>query len=151
MPFRKMSGCTSPRLGTEPRLGENERVSWVRFSSSTLSLWICTGSGVVVPLSGRKMVLKPLPLNAPVNADSGPRLGSNETCVLGRVKLDTSPNLKPLGCTRTDSRLGSFIGTSTCQAKPDRARPRALAGLDMYVKSFTRTPLASHSRCPAGE
>lgn len=97
-----MSPCTSPRFGTEPRLGENDSVSRVRFSSSTLSLPVIgLGRPVgVLVLSGRKMVLKPLPRNAPVKADSGPRAGTAEASALGAVKLETSPNLKPAGSDR---------------------------------------------------
>jgi hypothetical protein len=83
-------------LGTEPRLGENARVSEVRFSSRMLSVGgggIGSGVGVCV-LSGRKMVLKPLPVQLPVKAASGPRLGdarvSEGRCSLG-ARLDTSP------------------------------------------------------------
>jgi hypothetical protein len=90
-----------PRLGTEPRLGEKVRVSAVRFSSRMLSVLetgIGNGVGVAV-LSGRKMVLKPLPVKAPVKAASGPRLGGGVGAVgvsFG-ARADTAPNLKPLG------------------------------------------------------
>src|SRR5580692_5045644 len=106
-----MSGITSPRLGTEPRLRENDRVSRVRFSSRRLSLPL-TGTGSLVgdPRSGRKMVLKPLPWNVPVKAASGPRLGTEEALSLNVVRLDTSPNLKSLGPKRAGSRLMSLIG-----------------------------------------
>src|ERR1035438_2374198 len=77
-PLRKMSGCTSPRLGTEPRGAEKDSVSAVRFSSRTLSLGGtgATGSGVGEPRLGRKMVLKPWPVNVPVKAASGPKPGA---------------------------------------------------------------------------
>src|SRR3984885_1625850 len=106
-----MSGITSPRLGTEPRLGENDRVSRVRFSSRRLSL-SPTGTGSLVgdPRSGRKMVLKPLPWNTPAKAASGPRLGTDEALSLNVVWLDTSPNLKSAGWKRAGSRLISLIG-----------------------------------------
>ncbi len=45
------------------RFGAKDRVSEVRFSSSTGVLW----------LFGRKMVLNPLPVQLPVKATSGPR------------------------------------------------------------------------------
>src|SRR5271165_667603 len=100
-----------PRLGTEPRLGENDKVSRVRFSSSTLSLPVTgTGSGVgVAVLSGRKMVLKPWPLNVPAKAASGPRLGVEEATALGAVRFDTSLNLKPLGSEKAGPRLMSVM------------------------------------------
>jgi hypothetical protein len=77
-PLRKTSPWTMPRLGTEPKAGENAKVSEVRFSSRTLSLpETGTGNGVgVTGLSGRKIVLKPLPAHLPANAASAPRLGS---------------------------------------------------------------------------
>jgi hypothetical protein len=65
------------------------------------------GSGVgVAVLSGRKMVLNPWPVNVPVKAASGPRLGSDELAALNDVELDTSPNLKPLGSKRA---VSSFV------------------------------------------
>src|ERR1035438_2683714 len=109
-----------PRLGTSPRLGENDRVSWVRFSSSTLSLPLTgTGSGVgVAVLSGRKMVLKPLPRNVPVKAVSGPSGATGVTAVLGAVRFDTSRNLKPLGTAKAFSRFRSLTGSSWDRAHP---------------------------------
>src|SRR6516165_5087752 len=107
-----MSPCARlPRLGTEPRLLENDNVSLVRFSSSTLSLPVTgIGSGVgVFVLSGRKMRLKPLPLNAPVKAASGPRLGGAAPRALSAVRLDTSPKLKPLDCERAVSTCISLM------------------------------------------
>src|SRR5215469_16573609 len=107
-----MSPCARlPRLGTEPRPLEDDSVSLVRFSSSTLSLPVTgIGSGVgVFVLSGRKMRLKPLPLNAPVKAASGPRLGSAAPRVLSALKLDTSPKLKPLDCERAVSKCISLM------------------------------------------
>jgi len=44
------------------------------------------------------MVLKPPPWNVPVKAASGPRPGTEEALSLNEVRLDTSPNLKSLGC-----------------------------------------------------
>jgi hypothetical protein len=35
--LRKASASFIPRFGTEPRLGEKARLSWVRFNSRTLS------------------------------------------------------------------------------------------------------------------
>src|SRR5271165_1580477 len=101
----------------EPRLGENDKVSRVRFSSSTLSLLSGgsgggTGRGSVVGdavLSGRKMVLKPWPLNVPAKATSGPRLGAEEATALGAVRFDTSLILKPLGSEKAVSRLMSVM------------------------------------------
>src|SRR6266702_7292714 len=84
-PLRKASACgPEPRFGIEPRLFENDSVSSVRFSSSTLSggSVVLIGPGIcvgVVVLSGRKIVLNPCPVNVPVKADSGPSVG-------GRVK-----------------------------------------------------------------
>src|SRR6266567_1467571 len=106
-----MSPCTMPRLGTEPSLRENDKVSRVRFSSSTLSLpETGMGSGVgVAVLSGRKIVLKPLPLNVPVKAASGPTLGAGKPRALSAVRLDTSPKAKPLGCERAVSRCMSLM------------------------------------------
>src|ERR1041384_7411500 len=67
-----------PRLGTEPSGDENDSVSDVRLSSSTLSPTAGPlGSGVgVCVLLGRKIVLNPLPWKFPTNAASGPRLGA---------------------------------------------------------------------------
>ena len=81
MPFKKMSPCLNPRLGTEPSAGEKDSVSEVRLISSTLSLGPVggVGSGVGVwVLLGRKMVLRPWPLNVPANAVSGPRPGVDD-------------------------------------------------------------------------
>src|ERR1039458_9095895 len=80
--LRKASGCAAlPRFGTEPKLGENERLSEVRFNSKMLSRGGGGGGtgfgsdvGVAV-LSGRKMVLKPFPTQSPTNAESGPSGG----------------------------------------------------------------------------
>jgi hypothetical protein len=68
--------------------GENDSVSEVRFSSRMLSLGGGGGAigndvGVVV-LSGRKMVLKPLPLKVPAKALSGPGLGTADAAALMR-------------------------------------------------------------------
>src|ERR1035438_6921054 len=99
MPFRWMSFCgTVPRLGTSPRLLENESVSAVRLSSSTLSLLgNGIGSGGELGLLGRKMVLKPLPTKSPAKAASGPSGGG--TC--GGAGLvwsgRSSPKKKSLG------------------------------------------------------
>src|ERR1700682_4103798 len=92
-----MSPCFSvPRFGTVPRGEEKERVSEVRFSSRMLSLITGTGSGVgVTALSGRKMVLKPLPAQSPTRAASGPRGaggGGGETVLRSER---TNENLKP--------------------------------------------------------
>jgi hypothetical protein len=68
-----MSGWfPEPRLGTKPRLCPNDKVSRVRFSSSTLSPTGSPGVGVA-ELSGWKMVLKPLPRYVPVKAAIEPR------------------------------------------------------------------------------
>lgn len=65
-------------MGTDPKLGENDRLSEVRFSSRMLSrggggggtgFGRCVGVAV---LSGRKIVLKPFPTQSPTNADRGP-------------------------------------------------------------------------------
>ena len=66
----------------------------------------CVG---VAALSGRKMVLKPWPVNVPAKAASGPRLGTDDLIVLNAVRLDTSPNLKSLGSERAVSNFGSII------------------------------------------
>src|SRR6266702_8608735 len=82
-PFRKASASApEPRLGIEPRLFENDSVSSVRFSSSTLSAGsvVLIGPGIcvgVVVLSGRKIVLNPCPVNVPVKADNGPSVGGS--------------------------------------------------------------------------
>src|ERR1700690_2634696 len=90
-PLRKMSGVTSPRFGTDPIGREKDSVWLVRFSSRRLSDGPGeTGSLVGEPRSGRKMVLNPWPWNVPVNADSGPKLGT-AAGVLPSV-LGTSPN-----------------------------------------------------------
>ncbi len=93
-----------PRFGTEPSAGENDSVSEVRFSSSTLSLPLTgIGSGVgVVGLSGRKMVLKPLPVKVPVKAASGPSVGISAPIGVrcSPAAIGTSVILNPLGsCT----------------------------------------------------
>ena len=67
-----------------------------------------SGVGVAV-LSGRKIILKPFPVNVPVKAASGPRLGSDELAALNDVRLDTSPNLKLLGNKTAVSSFVSFI------------------------------------------
>jgi hypothetical protein len=66
----------------EPRLLEKDKVSSVRFSSSTLSggSVVLMGPGIGVGvfwLSGRKIVLKPRPVQVPVKAARGPRLGAS--------------------------------------------------------------------------
>src|SRR6266850_583741 len=71
-----------------PRFGAKERLSEVRFSSSTLSSGPMGGTrngpvGVFL-LFGRNMVLNPLPIQLPVNAPSGPR-GAGVT-VTGAIK-----------------------------------------------------------------
>src|SRR3981189_2693651 len=65
-----MSPSTSPRLGTAPRGSWNDSDSTVRFSSRMLSLSGCgVGNWVgVAEFCGRKIVLKPRPMNVPVNA-----------------------------------------------------------------------------------
>src|ERR1019366_3097998 len=100
-----------PRLGTAPRLGENDSVSDVRLSSRMLSMVAGGGGGGglvgrrvgggvgVTVLSGRKMVLKPVPVNVPVKAAIGPRLGAG---AVGAVAMEvpgmgTSVILNPLG------------------------------------------------------
>src|SRR5579862_3440582 len=93
-----------PRFGTEPSGGENDSVSEVRLSSSTLSLPATgIGSGVgVVGLSGRKMVLKPLPVKVPVNAANGPSVGVSKPIGVrcSPAAIGTSVILKPVGnCT----------------------------------------------------
>jgi len=110
--LRNMSPCGSdPLLGTEPKLGENDKVSDVIFNSKMLSEpGTGVGSGVgVLSLFGRKIVLKPLPFQVPTNAVKGPRLGgtigvggtAGATPALGSASasgLDgTSPNKKPSG------------------------------------------------------
>jgi hypothetical protein len=113
-PLRKMSPCTIPRLGTEPRPLENDRVSEVAFSSRMLSLLETgMGSGVgVAALSGRKIVLKPLPANVPVNSASGPKLGPGDAVAVNVERLETSPNLKLLGARSAVSSTLSAIVAS---------------------------------------
>jgi hypothetical protein len=74
-PLRKMSPCVcEPRFGIELRFDENDSDSSVKLSSRTLSDVIGGVNGVgVTVLSGRKIVLKPLPCQLPVNAARGPR------------------------------------------------------------------------------
>src|ERR1035438_9805737 len=114
-----------PRLGMEPRLGENDRVSWVRLSSSKLSLPVTgIGSSVgVAVLSGRKMMLKPWPVNVPAKAASAPRLGAGAPAPsLGAVRFDTSLIVKPLGSEKAVSRCESLM----VLLRPGHAvRPRA--------------------------
>ena len=73
-------------------------------------------------LSGRKMVLNPTPWNVPAKADSGPRLGTDETRSLNVVRLYTSPNLKLLGNEKAGwswiSRMVPPIGPSDRPASP---------------------------------
>src|ERR1019366_1960395 len=96
-----------PRLGTAPRLGENDSVSDVRLSSRMLSMvaggvggggLIGSGVGVTV-LSGRKMVFKPGPVNVPVKAAIGPRLGAGAVRAVAMEVpgMGTSVILNPLG------------------------------------------------------
>src|ERR1035441_1722534 len=99
-----MSACAAvPRLGTEPRLGENERLSEVRFSSRILSrggggAGTGLGSGVgEAALSGRKIVLKPLPTQSPTNAASGPRGGGGVDGAACLLSGRTCPKTKSLG------------------------------------------------------
>lgn len=102
--MRNMSPCGfDPRLGTEPKLGENDKVSEVIFNSRTLSE---SGTGVgrgvgVLLLFGRKMVLKPLPFQVPAKAVNGPRLGGTigaTSSIPGSIGLGgTCPNKKPSG------------------------------------------------------
>jgi len=80
-PLRKASAWVAePRLGTEPKLLENVKVSEVRFSSSRLSPG-GRGIGNFIELadfvlSGRKIVLKPPPFHVPTKLASGPRGGT---------------------------------------------------------------------------
>ena len=69
------------------------------------------------------MVLKPWPLNVPVKAASGPRLGADEATALGSVWSDTSLILKPLGSEKADSRFYVAHGFSSDQAPA--VHPRA--------------------------
>src|SRR5882724_11725629 len=79
-----------------PRFGAKERLSEVRFSSSTLSSGPMggTGNGPVGDflLFGRNMVLNPLPIQLPVNAASGPRAagvtltGAIRSCLTSRTE-----------------------------------------------------------------
>lgn len=111
MPFRKASAWLKlPRFGTDPRLFENDNVSSVRFSSRTLSPPAGAGKSVgVAALSGRNIVLKPLPMNVPLKAASGPRAGSGGTGALGTVRLETGPNLNLVGNERTRSNFSGVI------------------------------------------
>src|SRR5580658_3844669 len=127
-----MSPCTMPRLGTEPRLGENDMLSEVKFNSRTLSVpgtGIGNGVGVLV-LSGRKIVLKPLPAHSPVKAASGPKLGGAGigASTLGAIS-DTAPNLNPLG---SEIVAGLMVGVSvigfTLHARAFVDRPFRLGG-----------------------
>ena len=104
-PLRKMSFCfSSPRFGTLPREGENERVSVVRLSSRTFSLGGLGGAGetglgnvVVVggPLLGRKIRLNPVPAKFPLKFAKTPReAGAGE----GLLGVGPGPNLSSTGC-----------------------------------------------------
>src|ERR1700747_2283439 len=126
-----MSPCTIPRLGTEPRLVEKDKVSVVRFSSRMLSLLgTGTGNGVgVAVLCGRKIVLNPLPVNVPVQSASGPRLGAREPAARNAVRLDTAPNRKPLGRKTAGSSCVSLIAASSNQRVFVCAAFRKLAAL----------------------
>ena len=79
-PLRKMSPCgVVPRLGTEPRLFENDEVfgGEVEFENVVArpgGSGLGSGVGVAL-LLGRKIVLKPLPTQSPTNAARGPRGG----------------------------------------------------------------------------
>jgi hypothetical protein len=95
-PLRKISDCFArPRLGTLPRGVENERVSVIKFSSRTLSLWVVSGTiklgnvgggtiglgNVVVdggPLLGRNIKLKPVPAKVPLKFARTPKGGSSD-------------------------------------------------------------------------
>src|SRR5260370_32767042 len=57
-----------------PRVGGKDRVSEVRFSSSTASLIPDVKHPASALPNGRKMVLNPRPIQLPVNAASGPRV-----------------------------------------------------------------------------
>jgi len=95
-----MSPCgVVPLFGTEPRLGENERLSEVRFSSRMLSPGgRGKGSGVgVAVLLGRKIVLKPLPTQSPTNAASGPRGAGGAVGPAILCSGRSSPNTKSKG------------------------------------------------------
>src|SRR5882757_9713676 len=90
MPLRKISACgPDPRLGLDPRLAENDNISSVRFSSRTLSDPMIGGLKTVgvAALSGRKMVLKPLPVQLPVKAESGPRMGGGTGAAAGAPRI----------------------------------------------------------------
>jgi hypothetical protein len=105
IPLRKMSFCfSSPRLGTLPREGENERVSVVRLSSRTFSLGGVGGAGatglgnvVVVggPLLGLKIRLKPVPAKFPLKFAKTPREAAAEGGLLG---MGLGSNLSSTGC-----------------------------------------------------
>src|SRR5215813_6424886 len=110
-----MSGVVSPRLGTVPIGRVKDSVWLTRFSSRRLSDRTGMGSLVGEPRSGRKIWLNPWPCHVPVNADSGPKVG---TCGAGGAGLllpsvlGTSPNSKLPGRKRAgvrapDSRLVS--------------------------------------------
>src|SRR5579872_5549659 len=133
-----MSPCGDvPRFGTVPKLGENVRLSEVRFSSRMLSLETGMGSTVGVwLLSGRKMVLKPLPTHSPTNAASGPRLGGGVLAPLVRGDGRTSPNRKPLG-----SEIVAVNLTGSLIVVPPRFERTALGG-----HCFCRC-VTSNARC----
>src|SRR5215472_5892089 len=95
-----MSGWSSPRLGTVPIGRVKDSVWLTRFSSRRLSDFTGWGSLVGEPRSGRKIWLNPKPVNVPVNADSGPKLGvcgGTGAGVLLPSSLGTAPNSKLLG------------------------------------------------------
>src|SRR5271154_3997028 len=92
-----------------PRGGPKDIVSDVRFSSSTASSGF--PSGVFGSFAyGRKMVLKPLPVQLPVNAASGPR-GAGAAKALATAGLCLTASIEKLaGAASTVARaLASVI------------------------------------------
>src|SRR5580692_8879187 len=110
-----MSSWSEPRFGTDPRPGENERVSEVRLSSRTLSeVGTGMGSGVgVAGFCGRKIVLKPLPVKVPAKPASAPSVGGASLGAAAAIAapggtVGTSWILKLLGTTNADSRRSAI-------------------------------------------
>src|ERR1700732_2814447 len=141
-----MSRCGSdPRLGTEPKLGENDKLSEVMFSSRMLAVAgggpaaTGVGSGVgVLLLSGRKIVLKPRPFQAPTNATSGPRLGGEMAAGGGTAAVTssargettgalgiggTSPNTKSSGTEIFADLIGSLINFGFFHSRRSASAP----------------------------
>src|ERR1700688_5226632 len=104
-----------PRLGIEPRLEENDSVSEVKLSSRRLSPGAGWGSGNVC-FCGRKIVLKPMPIQVPSKAASGPSGGGGGAaaraaapCRTAGALGRTSWILKSFGMEKAGSRRSAIL------------------------------------------